>query len=92
MSERMTDNSQRLVVARAAYDAVPLYDPKRAPVDLDLTDNTNLWGMPPVAERTWREMPVSPVRLSATTDRPICRMGALRLRSTSTASAFKGEM
>lgn len=59
MSERTTDNSQRLVVARAAYDAVPLYDPKRAPVDLDLTDNTNLWGMPPVAERTWREMPVS---------------------------------
>ena len=55
----MTDNTQRLAVARAAYDAVPLYDPKRAPVDLDLTDNTNLWGMPPVAERTWRELPVA---------------------------------
>jgi hypothetical protein len=51
----MSDNTQRLTVARAAYDAVPLYDPKRAPVDLDLTDNTNLWGMPPEAERTWRE-------------------------------------
>jgi len=55
----MTDNTQRLAVARTAYDAVPLYDPKRAPVDLDLTDNTNLWGMPPVAERTWRELPVA---------------------------------
>jgi histidinol-phosphate/aromatic aminotransferase/cobyric acid decarboxylase-like protein len=55
----MNDNTQRLTVARAAYDAVPLYDPKRAPVELDLTDNTNLWGMPPVAERTWRELPVS---------------------------------
>ncbi len=55
----MTDNTQRLAVARAAYDAVPLYDPKRAPVDLDLTDNTNLWGIPPVAERTWRELPVA---------------------------------
>lgn len=55
----MTDNTQRLAVARAVYDAVPLYDPKRAPVDLDLTDNTNLWGMPPVAERTWRELPVA---------------------------------
>ena len=55
----MTDQSTRLSVARAAYEAVSLYDPKRAPVALDLTDNTNLWGMPPVAERTWREMPVS---------------------------------
>ncbi|MBA3918836.1 MAG: aspartate aminotransferase [Gemmatimonas sp.] len=41
------------------YDAVPLYDPKRAPVALDLTDNTNLWGLPPSAERTLREAPVS---------------------------------
>lgn len=49
----------RLAFARALYDEVPLYDPKRSPVELDLTDNTNLWGMPPVAERTWREMPVS---------------------------------
>lgn len=51
----------RLAFARAAYDAVPLYDPKRAPVDLDLTDNTNLWGMPPTAERVLRELPVSDV-------------------------------
>ncbi|MBY0490302.1 MAG: histidinol-phosphate aminotransferase family protein [Gemmatimonadaceae bacterium] len=51
--------SERLAFARALYDGVPLYDPKRTPVALDLTDNTNLWGMPPVAERTWREMPVA---------------------------------
>jgi histidinol-phosphate aminotransferase len=49
----------RLAFARAVYDGVPLYDPKRTPVALDLTDNTNLWGMPPVAERTLREMPVA---------------------------------
>ncbi len=49
----------RLAFARALYDAVPLYDPKRAPVALDLTDNTNLWGLPPSAERTLREAPVS---------------------------------
>lgn len=55
----INDSRERLAIARAAYEAVPLYDPKRAPVDLDLTDNTNLWGMPPVAERTWREAPVS---------------------------------
>lgn len=53
--------SDRLAFARALYDGVPLYDPKRAPVDLDLTDNTNLWGVPPTAERTLREMPVARV-------------------------------
>lgn len=51
--------SERLAFARALYDGVPLYDPKRTPVALDLTDNTNLWGMPPAAERAWREMPVA---------------------------------
>ncbi|MCA2996762.1 pyridoxal phosphate-dependent aminotransferase [Gemmatimonas sp.] len=54
----MTD---RLSFARALYDAVPLYDPKRTPVALDLTDNTNLWGLPPAAERTLRELPVARV-------------------------------
>ncbi len=53
--------SERLAVARAIYDGLSLYDPKRAPIDLDLTDNTNLWGMPPAAERTLREVPVSAV-------------------------------
>ncbi|AMW03815.1 pyridoxal phosphate-dependent aminotransferase [Gemmatimonas phototrophica] len=53
--------SDRLAFARALYDAVPLYDPKRTPVDLDLTDNTNLWGLPPTAERTLREMAVAKV-------------------------------
>jgi histidinol-phosphate aminotransferase len=50
----------RLSVARAAYADVPLYDPRRAPVTLDLTDNTNLWGVPPAAERVLREV-TSPV-------------------------------
>lgn len=58
----MIDSSaDRLAFARAAYNAVPLYDPKRAPIDLDLTDNTNLWGLPPTAERTMREIAVSSV-------------------------------
>ncbi len=62
MTERPTmQNADRLAIARAAYDAVPLYDPKRAPIDLDLTDNTNLWGVPPTAERTLREVAVSSV-------------------------------
>lgn len=53
--------SDRLAFARAAYEAVPLYDPRRSPVDLDLTDNTNLWGVPPTAERTLREIAASAV-------------------------------
>ncbi len=53
--------SERLQFARAAYDSVPLYDPKRAPVALDLTDNTNLWGMPPNAEHALRDVPVASV-------------------------------
>jgi histidinol-phosphate aminotransferase len=55
-----TTKEQRLAVARAAYADVPLYDPKRSPVALDLTDNTNLWGIPPAAERVLREV-ASPV-------------------------------
>ena len=53
--------TDRLAIARAAYNAVPLYDPKRAPIELDLTDNTNLWGLPPTAERAMREIAVSSV-------------------------------
>ena len=52
MTSSVTD---RLAIARAAYDDVPLYDPKRTPVQLDLTDNTNLWGVPPNAARAIRE-------------------------------------
>ncbi len=48
-------NVDRLEIARAAYRDVPLYDPKRAPIEIDLTDNTNLWGIPPTAERVLRE-------------------------------------
>lgn len=51
----------RLAMARAAYADLPLYDPKRDPIALDLTDNTNLWGVPPAAERALRELSVSTV-------------------------------
>jgi len=59
------DRLEQLAAARAAfmrdvYADVPLYDPKRSPVALDLTDNTNLWGIPPAAERVLREV-ASPV-------------------------------
>ena len=56
-----TPVTDRLAIARAAYDDVPLYDPKRTPVKLDLTDNTNLWGVPPHAERAIREFASSTI-------------------------------
>ena len=56
-----TPVADRLAIARAAYNDVPLYDPKRTPVTLDLTDNTNLWGVPPNAARAIREFAMSTV-------------------------------
>jgi histidinol-phosphate aminotransferase len=56
-----TPTTERLAIARAAYNDVTLYDPKRTPVKLDLTDNTNLWGVPPHAERAIREFSASSV-------------------------------
>lgn len=43
-------------LARAALADVPLYDPRRAPVALDLTDNTNRWGVPPQAAAALRAL------------------------------------
>jgi histidinol-phosphate aminotransferase len=36
-----------LEIARASYQAISLYSPNRAPCRLDLSDNTNMWGVPP---------------------------------------------
>jgi histidinol-phosphate aminotransferase len=41
--------------ARASYAELSLYAPDRRPCDVDLSDNTNLWGVPPAAERAMRE-------------------------------------
>lgn len=40
-----------LDVARDSYRAISLYAPNRAPAAIDLSDNTNLWGVPPAASR-----------------------------------------
>lgn len=40
-----------LELAREAYRAISLYAPNRAPAAIDLSDNTNLWGVPPRAAR-----------------------------------------
>ena len=46
LSERRTDE---LDLARAAYREISLYAPDRSPCPVDLSDNTNLFGVPPSA-------------------------------------------
>jgi histidinol-phosphate aminotransferase len=50
-----------MTLVRDSYRTIPLYAPNRAPCAVDLSDNTNLWGMPPAAERALREATVASV-------------------------------
>lgn len=43
-------------IARAAYRDVPLYSTESISCDVDLSDNTNLWGAPPAAQQALREL------------------------------------
>lgn len=46
---------------RRAYEAIELYDPRRAPCEIDLSDNTNLFGIPPAARRILSDLPTAAV-------------------------------
>jgi histidinol-phosphate aminotransferase len=46
---------------RACYRDIPLYAPAHAVCAVDLSENTNLFGMPPGAERALREAPATAV-------------------------------
>ncbi|HEY8795390.1 MAG TPA: histidinol dehydrogenase [Gemmatimonadaceae bacterium] len=48
--------TRELVRARATLRDLSLYRPNRAPCALDLSDNTNRWGVPPFAELALREL------------------------------------
>ena len=51
--------AERLALARAAYRDLTLYSPDAgaaASVAVDVSDNTNLWGPPPMALRALREL------------------------------------
>ena len=48
-------------LARETVSGMGLYDPEVAECAIDLSDNTNLWGMPPAAARALREAPASAV-------------------------------
>ena len=43
-------------IARAAYRDVPLYTTDSIRCEVDLSDNTNMWGAPPAAEQAIREL------------------------------------
>lgn len=45
------------LILRRAYESIPLYDPLRLPCEVDLSDNTNLFGVPPTAERVLHSIP-----------------------------------
>lgn len=47
--------------SRASYRDIPLYSPSKVKCRVDLSDNTNLFGMPPAAERVLRETVASQV-------------------------------
>jgi histidinol-phosphate aminotransferase len=48
-------------LGRADYRSIPLYAPNRDPVEIDLSDNTNLWGVPPTAARVIHDAATSVV-------------------------------
>jgi histidinol-phosphate aminotransferase len=45
------------LTGRAAYRTIELYDPKRAPCDVDLSDNTNLFGVAPSVQALLKAPP-----------------------------------
>lgn len=56
-----SNDSSTLDVARETYRSISLYAPNRAPAAIDLSDNTNLWGVPPAASRAITEAASSTV-------------------------------
>lgn len=48
--------STSLELARASYREVSLYTVESAPCEIDLSDNTNLWGAPPAATQALRDL------------------------------------
>jgi histidinol-phosphate aminotransferase len=46
---------------RAAYSQIELYEPGRLPIEIDLSDNTNLFELAPSARSVLAEMPLSAI-------------------------------
>jgi histidinol dehydrogenase len=50
-SQKRPEGARSQFAARSSYKAISLYNPDRTPSPLDLSDNTNVWGVPPTAKR-----------------------------------------
>lgn len=57
----MSADSSSLSIARASYREIPLYSAPAEPCELDVSDNTNLYGVPPSALRALSEPPSAAV-------------------------------
>ncbi|HEX2780908.1 MAG TPA: aminotransferase class I/II-fold pyridoxal phosphate-dependent enzyme [Gemmatimonadaceae bacterium] len=55
------DRDAALRVARESYRAISLYAPDRAPCRIDLSDNTNTWGVAPAVEEAIRDAALTSV-------------------------------
>jgi histidinol-phosphate aminotransferase len=53
------ESRESLELARRAYREIALYAPDRSPCAIDISDNTNLYGIPPAAERAYRQAATS---------------------------------
>jgi histidinol dehydrogenase len=53
----MADSPVLGPVLRSAYESIVLYEPNRAPCEIDLSDNTNLFGVSPSVERVLSSIP-----------------------------------
>lgn len=51
MTRPARGSASALDVARETYRSISIYAPNRTPAPIDLSDNTNLWGVPPAALR-----------------------------------------
>jgi histidinol-phosphate aminotransferase len=56
-----TDMLEMASLARDAVRSLPLYTPDLAECAIDVSDNTNLWGMPPAARRALQETPTAAI-------------------------------
>lgn len=55
MNARFPERAGAAAYVRPSYDEIRLYAPNRQPAAVDLSDNTNRWGMPPAARAALHE-------------------------------------
>ena len=75
---------------RPALGTVPLYAPDPTPAELDLSDNVNLWGVPPAAARALADPLAARPSVYPGSDPRELRAALARYASVSTAQVITG--